>query len=264
MPRFEPNPVRRPAIVSGASSGIGAATAQTLAAAGHPVMLGARRVEMCEELVGSIRADGGEAAAASLDVSDGDSVKSFVRAATETFGPIEIAVSGAGILDVALVHELDSEAFLQEVQVHLVGAHRLVSAVVPEMVERRRGDIVFIGSDVATAPRPRVGAYVPSKAGLEAMAQTMQKELEGTGVRASIVRPGPTHTAMGMSFDESVAGPLLKDWIHWGFARHPYFLRPSDIAAAVSTVVSAPRGVHLTLTEIQPEAPLEEETNDPS
>jgi NADP-dependent 3-hydroxy acid dehydrogenase YdfG len=260
MPRFDPHPERRPVIVSGASSGIGAATATALATAGHPVALGARRVEVCEELASTIRAGGGEAFAHRLDVSDGDSVKEFVGATVDELGPVEVLVSGAGDLDSALIHEMDSEAFLAQLQVHVVGAHRLVSAVVPEMVKRRRGDIVFIGSDVVRAPRPRVGAYVPAKSGVESLGRTMQMELEGTGVRASIVRPGPTSTAMGMDFEESKVGPPLDDWVRWGFARHPYFLRPSDIAAAVHTAVSVPRGVNLTLIEVEPEAPLRKES----
>lgn len=258
MPRFEPHPEKRPTIVSGASSGIGAATAMALAEAGHPVALGARRTEMSEEVAERIRAAGGEAVALPLDVGDDESVRKFVAAATDALGPIEILVSGAGGLAPAQVHEMDTEEFAQQVSVNLIGAHRLLSAVVPDMVGRRRGDIVFIGSDVVPAPRPRMGAYVPAKAGLEAMAHAMRMELEGTGVRASVVRPGPTVTSMGTGWDQQATLTMLEDWKVWGFARHPYFLRASDVAAAVRTVVSAPRGVHLTLVEIEPEAPLQE------
>lgn len=264
MPRFEPHPKRRPTIVSGASSGIGADTARKLAFHGHPVALGARRLEVCEQLADTIRADGGEAFAHALDVGDPDSVKAFVAAATDALGDIEIVVSSAGDLRSALIHEIDSETFAREIDVHVVGAHRLVSAVVPGMVERRRGDVVFIGSDVVASPRPHVGAYVPAKSGVEAMAHTLRMELEGTGVRASVVRPGPTNTSMGMSFEEAETGSLLQSWMHWGFARHPYFLRSSDIADAVSTVVSAQRGVHIALMEVQPEAPLAQGESDVS
>ena len=96
MPRFEPHPARRPAIAAGATSGIGAATAVELAAHGFPVALGARRVEKCQELADKIRADGGEAVALSLDVTDPESVKNFVRQATEQLGDIEVLVAGAG------------------------------------------------------------------------------------------------------------------------------------------------------------------------
>ena len=258
MPRFEPNPERRPTIIAGASSGIGAATARILAAAGHPVVLGARREQVCATIADEIRAEGGQAIAVPLDVADADSVKSFVAAAAEAFGPAEILVAAAGDLESALIHELDSEDFSRQVQVHVVGAHRLVSAVVPGMVQRRRGDVVFIGSDVVRAPRPRVGAYVAAKSAIEAMARGMQMELEGTGVRASIVRPGPTATGMGTNLEQHAVGALLEDWSKWGFTRHAYFLRASDIAAAVSTVVSAPRGVSVALIELQPEAPLKD------
>lgn len=258
MPRFEPHPDKRPSIVTGASSGIGAATAVALAAVGHPVALGARRVEKCEEIVGRIRADGGEAVALPLDVGDDESVRKFVAAATEALGPIEILVSGAGGLEPGPIHETDTERFAEQVTVNLVGAHRLVSAVVPDMVGRRRGDVVFIGSDVVPAPRPGMAAYVPAKSGLEAMAHTMRMELEGTGVRASIVRPGPTVSDLAAGWDQQATLAMLENWKRWGFARHPYFLRASDIAAAVATVVSAPRGVHLTIVEVQPEAPLRE------
>ncbi|KAA9156540.1 SDR family oxidoreductase [Amycolatopsis acidicola] len=258
MPRFEPNPDRRPSMVTGASSGIGAATAAVLAKAGHPVALGARRVEECEKVATAIREAGGEAFVHRLDVADPGCIKEFVGAATEAIGEIEILVSGAGDIDAAPVHELDSDRFARQIEVNLVGAHRLVSAVVPDMVRRRRGDVVFIGSDVVRAPRPRMGAYVPAKSGVEAMARAMQMELEGTGVRASIVRPGPTATGMGTTWDPAVIGAVLEDWNRWGFARHPYFLRASDLAAAVHQVVSAPRGVHYTIVELEPEAPLKD------
>ena len=256
MPRFEPNPQRRHAIVSGASSGIGTATALALADLGHPVALGARRVTECELIAEKIRAGGGSAFAHFLDVTEQDSVDEFVTAAEDEFGPVEIAVSGAGDLEFGAVHEMDSDRFAKQIAVHLIGAQRLVHRIVPGMVERQRGDFVLIGSDCADSPRPRMGAYNAAKTGLEAMGRQMRMELEGNGVRASIVRPGPTQTSMGLNAAQEDIGALLESWAKWGFARHGYFLRASDIAAAVVAVVSAPRGAHLVLVEAQPEAPL--------
>lgn len=256
MPRFEPHPARRPAIVSGASSGIGTATAYALAELGHPVALGARRVDECEAIAEKIRAEGGQAIAHLLDVSSTESVDAFVTAAEAAHGPTEIVISGAGDMDFALVHEMDPDRFEFQVDVHLGGTQRLAHRVVPGMIERTRGDFVVIGSDCAVEARPRAGAYIGAKTGLEALVRQMRMELEGTGVRASTVRPGPTQTAAGMDQPEEVVGPLLEDWIHWGLARHPYLLRASDIAAAAVWVVSAPRGAHIVLVEVQPEAPL--------
>jgi NADP-dependent 3-hydroxy acid dehydrogenase YdfG len=256
MPRFEPNPARRTAVVSGASAGIGAATAIALAAAGHRVALGARRADKCEEFAAVIRADGGEAIALPLDVIDDESVQGFAALVAARLGPIDILVSCAGEAAASLVHETASAEFGRQVGVNLVGAHRLTSAIVPGMVALQRGDVVLVSSDVARTPRPRMGGYVAAKTGLDGMAQAMQMELEGTGVRVSVVRPGPTMTEMGMDWDPAQVQAVLSDWQKWGLARHPYFLRPSDVAAAVCAVVSMPRGAHLTLVEIQPEAPL--------
>jgi NADP-dependent 3-hydroxy acid dehydrogenase YdfG len=258
VPRLEPHPQRRTAVVAGASSGIGAATAIALATAGCPVALGARRTVQCEELAASIRAGGGEAIAVPLDVARDDSVKSFAATVAGELGPVEILISCAGDAEPTLLHELETSEFVRQLDVNLAGAHRLVSAIVPGMVARRRGDVVFVSSDVTRTPRPHMGAYVAAKHGLEGMAQTMQMELEGTGVRVSVVRPGPTMTGMGTAWEITPVEAMLADWSAWGLARHPNFLRPSDVAAAVTAVVSVPRGAHLTLVEIQPEAPLSE------
>lgn len=254
MPRFEPHPDRRPVLVAGASSGIGAATAVALAELGHPVALGARRVELCEDLAAKIRADGGEAFAHSLDVSDAASIEAFVTAAEAALGSTEILVSGAGDIEFGRIHEMDPDRFAQQVQIHLVGAQRLAHRILPDMIARQRGDFVLITSDCAPDPRPRSGAYSSAKAGLEAMANQLRMELEGSGVRVSQVRPGPTLTGMGMQSTPEVVGPMLEAWKKWGFARHPYMLRPEDLAAAAAAVVSAPRGAHLVLVEVQPEA----------
>lgn len=256
MPRFDPHPEQRPTIVAGASSGIGAATAVELAAHGHPVALGARRVELLEELAGKIRADGGTAFAHRLDVTDQSSVEEFVAAAEAAIGPAEILVSGAGDIEFGLIQDMDPADFAHQVQIHLIGAHRMAHAVLPGMLERRRGDVVLISSDCAPAPRPWNGAYSAAKAGVEAMVTQLRMELEGTGIRASLVRPGPTVTGMGMNAAPEVVGPLLESWQTWGFARHPYMLRATDLARAVSAVVATPRGAHLVLVEVQPEAPL--------
>ncbi|GFG74350.1 oxidoreductase [Mycobacterium botniense] len=256
MPRFEPHPARRPTIVAGASSGIGAATAIELAGRGFPVALGARRIDKLNELVAEIRAGGGEAVAFPLDVTDADSVKSFVAQSIDALGEIEVLVSGAGDMLPGRLHEISTEAFTEQIHIHLVGANRLATAVLPDMVARRRGDVIFVGSDVALRQRPHMGAYGAAKAGLIAMVTNLQMELEGTGVRASIVHPGPTLTGMGWQLSAEQVGPMLEDWAKWGQARHNYFLRPSDIARAIAFVAETPRGSFVVNMEIQPEAPL--------
>jgi NADP-dependent 3-hydroxy acid dehydrogenase YdfG len=242
--------------VTGASSGIGAATATELAQRGFPVAVGARRVDKLTELVEKIRADGGEAVAIPLDVTDPGSVKAFVSQAISEVGEIELLVTGAGDTAFGRVHETSTDTFESQLQVHLVGANRLATAVLPAMVERQRGDVIFVGSDTALRQRPHMGAYGAAKAGLVAMVTNLQMELEGTGVRVSIVHPGPTMTGMGWQWPMEEVGAMLEDWAKWGQARHNYFLRAADIARAIAFVAETPRGSHVVNMEVQPEAPL--------
>jgi NADP-dependent 3-hydroxy acid dehydrogenase YdfG len=252
-------PDRRPAVVTGASSGIGAATALALAGAGHPVALGARRVDRLDELAAQIRADGGEAVAVPLDLTDGDSVTAFATAVSTELGDIEVVVSNAGAVAPGAITEVDPERFTRELDLTVVGAHRLVRAFVPGMIERRRGDVVFISSDTAVRPRPFMAAYSSGKWGLEGMVGSLQMELEGTGVRASVVRPGPTWSEMGTDWVDEEAAFVLDQWVRFGLARHPHFMKPAAVASAIATVVGTPRGVHLSLVEVNPEAPVEDQ-----
>jgi NADP-dependent 3-hydroxy acid dehydrogenase YdfG len=255
MPKFPKHPARRTALVTGASSGIGAAVARTLARAGHPVVLGARRADRLDEVVAAIVAAGGEAVALPLDLTKDRSIDAFVAAAEAQLGPVEIVVSNAGDVLPATAMSVDPDDFARQVQVNVVGAHRVVRALGGGMLDRQRGDIVFVTSDVVRVPRTYMAAYVTSKHALEGLARAMQMELEGSGVRVGIVRPGPATTEQGSTWDASVIDEVLADWDRWGIMRHPGYLRPADVAEAVLSVVSTPRGTHVTLIEVEPEAP---------
>jgi NADP-dependent 3-hydroxy acid dehydrogenase YdfG len=261
MPRFAPLPERRPAIVAGASSGIGEATAIELAAHGFPVALGARRVEKLDDIVGKINANGGEAVGFHLDVTDPKSVKTFISQSVEALGNIEVLVAGAGDTYFGKLAEISTDEFESQLQIHVVGANRLAAAVLPGMLDRQRGDLIFVGSDVALRQRPHMGAYGAAKAALLAMVNNFQMELEGTGVRASVVHPGPTKTSMGWSLPAEKIGPALEDWAKWGQARHDYFLRAADLGRAITFVAETPRGGFIANMELQPEAPLADNTN---
>ena len=257
--RFPPQVERRPALVTGASSGIGRATAVALAEAGHPVVVGARRADKLTELVEQIVSSGGQATACPVDVTDGDSVAEFLARATAAYGDPEVLVSSAGSLTMGRVWEMDPEVFAAQIDIHLLSVQRLLHAVLPGMIERRRGDVVLIGSDVAYTNRPRSGAYVAAKAGLEQMAKQVRRELEGTGVRCGVVRPGPVMTEMGTESDPETAESIINDWVRHGFGRHPRMCKPADLARGVMAMVSMPRGAQCIELEIQPEATIQED-----
>lgn len=255
--KFPDHPQRRPAVVTGASVGIGAATARALAANGHPVALGARRADACEQVAAEIRADGGEAFAHQLDVTDTASVAAFHKAVTAELGPVEVLVSNAGGMRPGRLWEISTDDFLRELDTNVLGTHRLLATFGADMVERQRGDFVFVSSDVVKTPRPRLGSYVSAKFALEGMARVLQMELEGTGVRASIVRPGPTFTEIAFGWEQDATVDVVKDAQKWGLIRHFHTLRPPDIARAIAHVVAAPRGTNISVIDVNPEATIE-------
>jgi len=252
-------PADRPVVVTGASSGIGEATALALAALGHPVVLGARRLDRCEKVAAEIAEQGGRAVALPLDLADSGSIESFVRRTAEAVGDVDVLVSNAGAQRPAKTLEATEADLLEHLQVNLIGAHGLVRAFGPGMVERGHGDLVFVTSEVVKAPRPGVSPYVTSKFAIEGMIAALHLELEGTGVRVSTIRPGQTLTEMGWYWDQQVTDEILRSWQHFGLARHPAFLPASGIAAAVAAVVGAPPGVMFTVLEVEPVAPVKGE-----
>lgn len=256
MPRFDPHPDRRPALVTGASSGIGAATAQALAAAGHPVILTARRIDRLEDLAAKLNADGAEATALALDLADPDSIDACADAAADRLGPIDVVVANAGQISSATALDDDPDAFARNVHINLLGTQRLAARLGPAMVERGHGDLVFVTSDVVARPRTHMASYVAAKSGLEGLAKAMQMELEGTGVRVGMVRPGPSSTEQGTDWDEATVLHIMPSWEKWGLLRHSGALLPRNVADAIVAMVSAPKGTHLTLIEVQPEAPV--------
>lgn len=256
MPRFEPHPDRRPAIVTGASSGIGAATAAALAAAGHPVILAARRIDRLQGLADQLKANGAEAVALALDLADAASIDAFAVAAEEALGPVDVVICNAGEVVPSTAMDFDPDEFAASVHVNLLGSQRLSARLGPDMVERGHGDIVFVTSDVVVRPRTHMSAYVAAKAGLEGLARAMQMELEGTGVRVGMVRPGPSSTEQGTTWSEETILHVMPSWSAWGHLRHNGALLPKNVADAIVAMVSAPKGTHLTLIEVEPEAPV--------
>ncbi|WP_235738609.1 SDR family oxidoreductase [Nocardioides alcanivorans] len=258
MSHFPAHPDRRPVVVAGASSGIGAATALALAALGHPVALGARRIEACAELAAKVNANGGTAVAYPLDTASTDSVAEFTAAVSADLGDVEALVCSAAVLQPGKLVETDSEQFAREVDVNVVGVHRLVRALVPGMVERRRGDVVLVSSDCADQVRPLMSSYATTKWGIEGFARSLRLETEGTGVRVGVVRPGPTMTGMGMDWNADDTTMVLEGWSKLGFTRSGHFMKPDVVADVIATMVRMPRGSMLPLVEVQPEISLEE------
>jgi NADP-dependent 3-hydroxy acid dehydrogenase YdfG len=252
------HPERRPAVVAGASAGIGAEIARALAAGGHPVALGARRLERCEHVAADIRSAGGEAHAFELDVSETASVAAFGKAVLDALGEVDVVVANAGLMSPGSVADTSPEQLAAVLNTNVVGLQRVISTFLPAMIARRRGDLVLISSDVVDQPRPLIGSYVSSKWAGEGLVRTLQMELEGTGVRASIIRPGPTATEISTGWEMADAIKVVEAGKKFGSLRHFGWLHPNAVAQTVAHVVAAPRGTHIALSHVTPEAPIKD------
>ena len=245
----------RTAVVTGASSGIGRATAVALGGLGWNVGLGARRAEALEETAQRVREASGRPCAHRLDVADAASVDAFFGAVEDALGPVDALVNNAGIAIPGPFAELDPAELEQEVRTNLLGPMLCTRRALRSMLPRGAGDVVFISSDAARVPRPRLLGYSATKAGLEVVARTLTMELEGSGVRSTTVRVGPTLTEFAAGWDAERLAELMGYWPRFGIQRHFATLRPEDVAGAIVFALTAPPGVHVDTLEVQPEAP---------
>ncbi len=246
-------PEPRTVVVTGASSGIGEATARALGALGWPVAIGARRVDRLKKIAGAIETAGGSAFHHPLDVSVPQSIDDFFDAVEKELGSPDVVVNNAGVGIPRLLHEARVEELQTEIVVNLLGPMWVSRRAIPALVEKGRGDLVFISSHNAVAPRTFQAGYTASKAGVEALARVLQMELEGTGVRSTIVRPGPTGSEFGASYGPELSRRMLASWKHWGIMRQLHWMPAESVARAVVSVVTAPPGMHLDLVQVMPE-----------
>lgn len=243
----------RVAIVTGASSGIGAATALELGRRGYRVALGARREDRLAEVARQIEAEGARAFAHSLDVSTPASIDAFVDAVRGTLGPVDVLVSNAGMSILNLLHEAEVDELLYEIAVNLTGPMLLARRLIPDMLERRAGDLLFVTSENAVHPRPYQPAYTAAKAGVEGLAGVLERELEGTGVRTTVVRVGPTGSEFGSRFDHQKLHAALAAWKHWGVQRNLHWMPAESVARAIVRVLETPvEEASLPLVQVMP------------
>jgi NAD(P)-dependent dehydrogenase (short-subunit alcohol dehydrogenase family) len=193
------------AIVTGASSGIGRATAKLFAQEGARVVVGARREAELAELVREIRADGGNALALAGDVQSEQYAKDLVAAALKQFGRLDIAFNNAGTLGpVGPSTEVAEAEWSQALAVNLTSAFLGAKHQIPAILKQGGGSIIFTSTFVGhTTSFPGVAAYAASKAGLVGLTQTLAAEYGPQGVRVNAILPGAVDTPMYRAFNDT-------------------------------------------------------------
>jgi short-subunit dehydrogenase len=180
------------AVVTGASSGIGEATARELSGRGAMVVLAARDKERIEGVTREIASSGGRALALEADVSDEESVRQMVERAVEACGRIDVLVNNAGMGLSGNVEELRGEDLRRVLEVNFVGALSCIQAALPHMP--RGGSIVNVSSVIGKRSISRVGGYCASKSALNALSDALRVEVAGQGITVTSVYPGTTRT----------------------------------------------------------------------
>jgi len=222
-------------LVTGASSGIGSATALYLGCQGYKIILAARRLDRLEELAAEIRKNGGEALVIQSDISQSDQIQNLVDLSIETFQRIDILVNSAGYGKLVWLDEQSLEDISHQIQVNLIGAIQLSRAVLPGMLSRGTGQIIQITSIASWVGLPTYSIYAANKFGLRGFLESFRRELRGTGITVTGVYPGSVDT----EFDQHAG-------IDWKFKRvTPSWLMvsPEYVARRIHKVIQKKRTI---------------------
>lgn len=225
------------AVVTGASRGIGRATALALSLAGVRVVATARTAAALDHLSAEARRDGGEVLAVPTDISRADAVRAMSRRAVEAFGTIDILVNNAGIGIYAPIEELTESDWDVMMGVNLKGVFLCTQAVLPVMRRQRRGHIVNISSIRGWVASPRTTAYAACKFGMMGFSQALAQEVIAAGIRVSVISPGGTRTHFGGTSPEQ---------------KRPELLPPDEVARSVLYALTAPAGAVVTQVVVLP------------
>jgi NADP-dependent 3-hydroxy acid dehydrogenase YdfG len=235
------------AAVTGASSGIGEATALALARAGCSVALGARRTDRIEALARRISDEGGSAAAIEVDVSQEEQARAFVREASERLGRLDILVNNAGVMLLGPFEGGEPDDWRRMIDVNLLGLLYCTHAAVPIMREQGGGDIVNVSSVAGRFARPGSAVYNLTKFGVGAFSEALRQETVEARIRVILVEPGFVDTEL----QGHNRGPVL-DMVEEMREQIGEVLRAEDIASGILYAVSRPPHVAVNEVLIRP------------
>lgn len=226
------------AIITGASSGIGRATARLFAREGARLVLSGRRRPALDELVGEIEQEGGEAIAIDGDVRDEAHARALVETAVETYGGLDIAFNNAGTTgEMAPIADLSTTGWQEAIETNLTSAYFGAKYQVPAMEKRGAGSLIFTSSFVGhTAGMPNTSAYAAAKAGVIGFTQSLAAELGTKGIRVNALLPGGTDTPMSFT-NAPGAGPEVLAFVE-GLHALKRMAKPEEIARSVLYLAS--------------------------
>lgn len=232
-------------LITGASSGIGKATARALAGAGATGVLGARRTDRLEELAGELNAAGGKAIYRSLDVTSRDSVQSFADAAVREFGRIDVIINNAGIMPLSPMASLRVDEWDLMIDVNIKGVLHGIAAVLPVMNRQGSGQIINISSIGGLAVSPTAAVYCATKYAVRAISDGLRQENDK--LRVTCIYPGVVESELANTITDPVAAQAMESY-------RQIALKPEAIAAAIMHVIGQSDGVDTSDIVVRPTA----------
>jgi len=234
-------------LITGASSGIGEATALRLASDGHRLFLGARRTERLEAVVERIGgAAGGAASFRRLDVTDAEDVRRFVADATDTYGGADVMINNAGVMPLSALAENKVDEWNRMIDVNIRGVLHGISAALPVMRAQGSGHIVNVASIGAHEVEPTAAVYCATKFAVWAISEGLRKEQSGD-IRVSVISPGVTESELAESISDEQARDAMRDY-------RALAIPASAIADAIAFAIGQPPAVDVNEIIVRPAA----------
>ena len=197
-------------VITGASSGLGEATARMLSAQGAIVVLGARRVDRIQVLAEELTAKGGKALAVTTDVTKRDQVKHLVDTAVQAYGRIDVMINNAGLMPNSPIERLKVEDWEQAIDVNIKGVLYGIAAALPYMKEQKSGHFINVSSVAGHKVRPPSTVYAATKHAVRALSEGLRMEVKPYNIRTTIISPGAVATELPNSITEPDIAAIVK------------------------------------------------------
>ncbi|MFC5204088.1 SDR family oxidoreductase [Streptomyces sp. NPDC048448] len=243
----------RVAVVSGASSGMGAATAERLAELGATVVVLARRKDKLQDVVHRIEAAGGTALALPVDVTDRAAVQTVAHQVADRFGHADLVFNNAGVQLISGIEELKVDDWQRQIDLNITGLMNVIAAFLPHLTDSaqqgKAADLINTSSIAATRILEKFSVYSGTKAYISHLTRLLRVELGPKMVRVATIEPGMVDTELPDHVTDPDASRLMADLIH-----DIDCLQSTDIAETVAFMAALPRHVNLTEITIMPTA----------
>ena len=238
--------IQKVVVITGASSGIGEATARLLAKNGAKVVLGARRTDLLEALVKDIHADGGIAEYLALDVTQRSQMEEIAQFTLSKFGRVDVLINNAGVMPLSTLDRLKVEEWDRMIDVNIKGVLYGIAAVLPIMKTQKSGQIINLSSIGGHAVYPTAAVYCATKFAVSAISEGLRQEVGGD-IRVTVISPGTTESELADSISDETAEKGMQEF-------RQIVIPATAIARSILFAIGQPNDVDISEIIVRPTA----------